>query len=99
MSWGVEIGMDESSVEAPMKVKVKNSTLLMQLLVVTLFLVLSITFILCLATDNTNNTWLGFVVHLYISATYVIIALGAFLLNGLLLIPLYLAFFTINILL
>ena len=97
----------ESSVETPKsspgkkKVKealVKNSMLLMQFLVVALFLVLPITLILCLATDNTDNTWLGFVLHLYISATCVLITMSAFLLKMLLLLPLYLAFFTINFL-
>ena len=97
----------ESSVEAPKsspgkkKVKeslVKNSMLLMQFLVVALFLVLPITLILCLATDYTDNTWLGFVLHLYISATCVLITMSAFLLKMLLLLPLYLAFFTISFL-
>ena len=72
-----------------------------QVLVVALFLVLPLTLLLCLATHSmqTDNTWLGFVVHLYISATCVLITLGALLFKGLLLLPLYLAFFTINFLL
>ena len=71
------------------------------LMVVALFLVLPLTLLLCLATDSvqSDNTWLGFVVHLYINATCVLITLGAFLLKGLLLLPLYLAVFTINFLL
>ena len=46
---------------------------LMQLLVVALFLVLPLTLLLCLATDSmqNDNSWLGFIVHLYISATCV----------------------------
>ena len=75
--------------------------LIMKLLVVALFLVLPLTLLLCIATDpvQSNNTRLGFVVHLYISATSVLITLGACILKGLLLLPLYLAFFTINFLL
>ena len=43
----------------------------MQLLMVALFMVIPITLLLCLATDTvqSDNTWLGFVAHLYISAT------------------------------
>ena len=72
----------------------------MQLLMVALFLVIPITLLLCLATDTvqSDNTWLGFVAYLYISATSVLITLAAFLLKGLLLLPLYLAFTTINFL-
>ena len=72
-----------------------------KLLVVALFLVLPLTLLLCLATNSvqSDNTWLGFVAHLYISTTCVLITLGAFLLKALLLLPLYLAFFTINFLL
>ena len=73
----------------------------MQLLVVALFLVLPLTLLLCLVTDSvqSDSTWLGFVLHLYIGATCVIITLGAFLLKVLLLLPLYLAVFAINFLL
>ena len=74
---------------------------LMQLLVVALFLVLPLTLLLCLATDSvqSDNTWLAFVVHLYTNATCVLITLAAFLLKGVLILPLYLAVFTINFLL
>ena len=80
---------------------VKAGKFLMQLLMVALFLVLPITLLLCLATNSmqSDNTWLAFVAHLYISVTCVLITLAAFLLKGLLLLPLYLAFFTINVLL
>ena len=62
-------------------------------------MVISITLLLCLATDTvqSDNTWLGFVAHLYISATSILITLAAILLKGLLL--LYLAFATRNFLL
>merc|ERR1711913_124355 len=72
-----------------------------KLLVLALFLVLPLTLLLRLATSSmqSDNTWLGFVVHLYISATCVLITLGAFLLKALHLLPLYLAFITINFLL
>ena len=55
-------------------------------------MVIPITLLLCLATDTVqcNNTWLGFVAHLYISATSILITLVAFLLRGLLLLPLFL---------
>merc|ERR1719500_2735929 len=68
---------------------------------VALFLVVPLTLLLCVAIDpvQSDNTRLGFVVHLYISATSVLITLAAFVLKGLLLLPLYLAFFTINFLL
>ena len=68
---------------------------------VALFLVLPLTLLLCLATDSvqSDNTWLGFVLHLYISATYILLTLAAFLFKGLLLLPLYLAVLTINFLL
>ena len=98
----------ESSVEAPRKTAPKsspamkkNGSLLMQILVVALFLVLPLTLLLCLATDSvqSDNTWLGFVLHLYISATCVLLTLAAFLFKGLLLLPLYLAVLTINFLL
>ena len=105
----------ESSVEAPRKTApksspakkkikellVKNSSWLMQILAVALFLVLPLTLLLCLATDavQSDNTWLGFVLHLYISTTCVLITLAAFFLKGLLLLPLYLAVFAINFLL
>ena len=80
---------------------VKSGKYLMQLLMVALFLVLPFTLLLCLATNSmqSDNTWLAFVVHLYISASSVLITLAAFLFKGLLLLPLYLAFFTINFLL
>ena len=57
-------------------------------------MVIPITLLLCLATDTvqSDNTWLGFVAHLYISATSILITLAAILLKGLLL--LYLAFAT-----
>merc|ERR1719500_1569417 len=73
----------------------------MQILVVALFLVLPLTLLLCLATDSvqSDNTWLGIVLHLYISATCVLLTLAAFLFKGLLLLPLYLAVLTINFLL
>ena len=91
---------DDMSTSAKKKFKeLKGGKFLMQLLVVALFLVLPLTLLLCLVTDSVQSTWLGFVVHLYISATCVIITLGAFLLKGLLLLPLYLAVFTINFLL
>ena len=102
----------ESSVEAPRKTAPKSSpakkkfkellvTYGMQLLMVALFLVLPLTLLLCLATDSvqSDNTWLGFVLHLYISATCVLLTLAAFLFKGLLLLPLYLAVLTINFLL
>ena len=75
--------------------------LMMKLLMVALFLVVPLTLLLCVATDpvQSDNTRLGFVVHLYINATSVLITLAAFVLKGLLLLPLYLAFFTINFLL
>ena len=75
--------------------------LMMKLLMVALFLVVPLTLLLCVATDpvQSDNTRLGFVVHLYISATSVLIILAACVLKGLLLLPLYLAFFTINFLL
>ena len=57
---------------------------------VALFLAIPLTLLL---------TWLGFVAHLYISATCILITLAAFLLKGLLLLPLYFAFATINFLL
>ena len=84
-----------------MNLQIKNGKFLMQLLVVALFLVLPLTLLLCLATDSvqSDNTWLAFVVHLYTNATCVLITLAAFLLKGLLLLPLYLAVFTINFLL
>ena len=68
---------------------------------VALFLAIPLTLLLCLATDTvqSDNTWLGFVAHLYISATCILIVLAAFLLKGLLLLPLYFAFATINFLL
>ena len=80
---------------------VKSGKYLMQLLMVALFLVLPFTLLLCLATNSmqSDNTWLAFVVHLYISASSVLITLAAFLFKGLLLLPLYLALFTINFLL
>ena len=93
---------DNMSTSAKKKFKeLKDGKFLMQLLVVALFLVLPLTLLLCLVTDSvqSDSTWLGFVVHLYISATCVIITLGAFLLKGLLLLPLYLAVFAINFLL
>ena len=67
----------------------------MQLLMVALFMVIPITLLLCLATDTVHcraitNTWLGLVAHLYISATSILITLAAFLLRGLLLLPLFL---------
>ena len=64
-------------------------------------MVIPITLLLCLATDTvqSDNTWLGFVAHLYISATSILITLAAILLKGLLLLPLYLAFATRNFLL
>ena len=64
---------------------------------VALFMVIPITLLLCLATDTgqSDYTWLGFFAHLYISATSIFITLAAFLL----LLPLYLAFATINFLL
>ena len=73
----------------------------MQLMIVALFMVIPITLLLCLATDTvrSDNTWLGFVAYLYISATSILITLEAILLNGLLLLPLYLAFAYINFLL
>ena len=66
-----------------------------------LLIMIPITLLLCLATDTvqSNNTWLGFVAHLYISATSILITLAAILLKGLLLLPLYLAFATRNFLL
>ena len=97
----------EISVEAP-KVSPEKKKIMeflvtygMQLLMVALFMVIPITLLLCLATDTvqSDNTWLGFVAYLYISATSVLITLAAFLLKGLLLLPLYLAFDTINFLL
>ena len=62
-------------------------------------MVIPITLLLCLATDTvqSDNTWLGFVAHLYISATSILITLAAILLKGLLL--LYFAFATRNFLL
>ena len=59
-------------------------------------MVIPITLLLCLATDTvqSDNTWLGFVAHLYISATSILITLAAILRKGLLLLPLYLAFFS-----
>ena len=39
---------------------------------------------------QSDNTWLGLVAHLYISATSILITLAAFLLRGLLLLPLFL---------
>jgi hypothetical protein len=68
---------------------------------VALFLAIPLTLLLCLTTDTvqSDNTWLGFVAHLYISATCILITLAAFLLKGLLLLPLYFAFATINFLL
>ena len=53
----------------------------------------------CHCALQSDNTWLGLVAHLYISATSILITLAAFLLRGLLLLPLYLAFATINFLL
>ena len=55
-------------------------------------MVIPITLLLCLATDTvqSDNTWLGFVAHLFISATSILITLAAFLLRGLLLLPLFL---------
>ena len=43
-------------------------------------MVIPITLLLCLATDTvqSDNTWLGFVAHLYISATSILITLAAF---------------------
>merc|ERR1712192_13790 len=75
--------------------------LIVKLLMVALLLVLPLTLLLCITTDpvQIDNTWLGFVVHLYISATSLLITLAACMFNGLLLLPLYLAFFTINFLL
>merc|ERR1719234_2477960 len=75
--------------------------LIMKPLVVALFLVLPLTLLLCIATDpvQSDNTSLGLVVHLYTSATSLLITLAACVLKGLLLLPFYLAFFTINVLL
>ena len=74
----------------------------MQLLVVALFLVLPLTLLLCLATDSVqreNNTWLGFIVHLYIVASSVLISLAALLAKWMILIPIYLASFALTFLL
>ena len=95
---------DDMSTSAKKKFKeLKDGKFLvqLQLLVVAIFLVLPLTLLLCLVTNSvqSDSTWLGFVVHLYISATCVIITLGAFLLKGLLLPPLYLAVLAINFLL
>ena len=54
----------------------------MQLLMVALFMVIPITLLLCLATDTVHCR--AIVAHLYI------ITLAAFLLRGLLLLPLFL---------
>ena len=53
----------------------------------------------CHCALQSDNTWLGLVAHLYISATSILITLAAILLKGLLLLPLYLAFATRNFLL
>ena len=63
--------------------------LLLQLLVLSLLLVFPLT----LLFSTTTNSVLGFVAHLYVNATSVIISLGALLLKLLLLLPLYLASF------
>ena len=91
----------KKSKEFLMNLQMKNGKFLMQLLVVALFLVLPLTLLLCLATDSvqSDNTWLGFVLHLYISASCVLLTLAAFLFKGLLLLPLYLAVLTIKFLL
>ena len=44
----------------------------------------------CHCALQSDNTWLGLVAHLYISATSILITLAAFLLRGLLLLPLFL---------
>ena len=64
-------------------------------------MVIPITLLLCLVTDTvqSDKTRLGFVAHLYISATSILITLAAILLKGLLLLPLYLAFAIRNFLL
>ena len=46
----------------------------------------------CHCALQSDNTWLGLVAHLYISATSILITLAAILRKGLLLLPLYLAF-------
>ena len=93
--------MSTSAKKKSMERMTMTGKFLMQLLVVALFLVLPLTLLLCLATDSvqSDNTWLAFVVHLYTNATCVLITLAAFLFKGLLLLPLYLAVFTINFLL
>ena len=63
--------------------------LLLQLLVLSLLLVFPLT----LLFSTTSNSVLGFVAHLYVNATSVIISLGALLLKWLLLLPVYLASF------
>ena len=63
--------------------------LLLQLLVLSLLLVFPLT----LLFSTTSNSVLGFVAHLYVNATSVIISLGALLLKWLLLLPLYFASF------
>ena len=76
----------EISVEAPKSFPAKKKimefsmTFGLQLLMVALFRVIRITLLLCLATDTvqSENTWVSFVAHLYISAISVLTTLAAF---------------------
>ena len=80
----------------------KDDKFLMQLLVSAVLLLLPITLLLCLATDSVqreNNAWLGFIVHLYIVASSVLISLAALLAKWMILIPLHLASFVVTFLL
>ena len=72
----------------------EDGKFLMQLLVSAMLLLLPITLLLCLATDSVqreNNAWLGFIVHLYIVASSVLISLAALLAKWMILIPLQIA--------
>ena len=77
----------------------KDDKFLMQLLVSAVLLLLPITLLLGLATDSVqreNNTWLGFIVHLYIVASSALISLAALLVKWMILIPLYLVSFALT---
>ena len=77
----------------------EDDKFLMQLLVSAVLLLLPITLLLCLVTDSVqreNNTWLGFIVHLYIVASSALISLAALLVKWMVLIPLYLVSFALT---
>ena len=77
----------------------EDDKFLMQLLVSAVLLLLPITLLLCLATDSVqreNNTWLGFIVHLYIVASSALISLAALLVKWMILTPLYLVSFALT---